>query len=151
MVKTKGSTMKPWIPRPRRTVRKYQASFLNSSARSVFSISCCATRKQTPIGARWIIHVVIFIITILTLSKNLRRGSPSSPHAAIAMPGLEMKSLDSKCNSACTCHNAEDDESQEIGVVPPLLLVIPSVFVRKICQDFARTLKYKLKVTPDHF
>ena len=86
MVKSTGSTMKPWTVRPMMTVRKYQASFLNSSARSDFSRSCCATRKQTPMGARWIIQVVIFIITMLTLSKNLRRGSPSSPHAAIAMP-----------------------------------------------------------------
>ena len=86
MLKMTGRTMKPWIPRPRRTVRKYQPSFRNSSAKSLFSMSCCATRKQTPMGARCMIQVVIFIITMLTLSKNLSSGSPSSPHAAIAMP-----------------------------------------------------------------
>ena len=86
MVKMSGSTRKPWMARPSRTVRKYQASFRNSAARSLFSSSWPATRKQTPRGARWMIQVVIFIITILTLSKNFRRGAPSSPQAAMAIP-----------------------------------------------------------------
>ena len=81
-----GSTMKPWMARPSRTTMKYQASFLNSAARSLFSSSWPAIRKQTPRGARWMIHVVIFIITTLRLSKNCSRGLPASPQTTMATP-----------------------------------------------------------------
>ena len=45
-----------------------------------------AMRKQTPTGARKMIHVVILIITTDTEVKKLSSGRPSSPHAAIAIP-----------------------------------------------------------------
>ena len=86
IVKMSGSTMKPWMASPSRTTMKYQASFLNSAARSLFSSSWPAIRKQTPTGARWMIHVVIFIITTLKLSKNCSRGLPASPHTTMATP-----------------------------------------------------------------
>ena len=43
-------------------------------------------RKQTPTGARKMIHVVIRIITTDTDVKKSSSGRPSSPLAAIAIP-----------------------------------------------------------------
>ena len=58
---------------------------------------CPAMRKQTPTGARKMIHVVIRIITTDTDVKKSKSGRPSSPHAAMAIPVTMLES-----NSSCS-------------------------------------------------
>ena len=68
------------------TTRKYQPIFWNSFAMSFMPSNWPATRKQTPAGAKRMIHDVIFIITKLTLWKNRSSGLPCSPVFAMTMP-----------------------------------------------------------------
>ena len=78
--------MPPWMNRPSRTVPKYQASGQTVSPKSFISIIWPAMRKQTPTGAMWMIHVVTFIMTAVTLWKKCSSGLPSSPTLAMATP-----------------------------------------------------------------
>ena len=89
----RGRTTIPCTERPRITTRKYQPSLASSSLMLFICRSCPATRKQTPMGARWMIQVVIFIMTTLTLSKNLSSGFPSSPVMAMATPVTMEKTI----------------------------------------------------------
>ena len=77
--------------------------------------------------------MVIFIITILTLSKNFSRGAPSSPQAAMAIPSsytARCKFLtDASALSSPTCNNTEHYEAEKVGIVAPSLLVVPGLFV----------------------
>ncbi len=55
--------MPPWIVSPTMTVPKYHPKLAKVLATSFISRICPATKNMTPIGAKLITQVVIFIMT----------------------------------------------------------------------------------------